>query len=310
MFKNALVEGFIMNTKDLNYFHELVKQKNFSKVADYFHVSQPTISQAIKRLEDEFNTKLFDRDRSHGQLHVTVTGKQLDRHVLSILNELDVAQADIARVHQNRIRFGLPPIIGNYLVPNFAPQLMNADILSLLDVVEYGSAQLLKMLRKGEIDMALLGSLTPLKELGIRTVQIGNYPLVIAASPENRQLRAIHDPIHFAQLRHERFIGFNKEFVHYTAFNELCRQTRIRPKVIYRGADIQIIKRLVQSNLGIAYLSTAAITDQDRLLQIPLLDVQQSLHCYCAVRESTILRPSEQKLWDIFAQDSSTNSAH
>lgn len=292
-----------MNTKDLKYFHELVKQKNFSKVADFFGVSQPTISQAIKRLEDEFAAKLFDRDRSHGELHVTVAGQQLDHHVGTILNELTVAHADITRSHQNRIRFGLPPIIGNYLVPDFAAQLMQADILSLLDVVEYGSAQLLKMLSKGEIDMALLGSLTPLKELGIRTVQIGNYPLVIVASPENKKLNAIHEPIHFAQLQHEQFISFNKEFVHYAAFNQLCHQTHTRPKVIYRGTDVQIIKRLVQSNLGISYLSTAAITDHDQLLQIPVVDVQQSLHCYCAVRESTILRPVEQKLWDIFSKE-------
>lgn len=291
-----------MNTKDFKYFHELVKQKKFSKVADSFSVSQPTISQAIKRLEDEFNTQLFERDRSHGELHVTAAGQQLDRHVLTILNELNVAHEDISRAHENRIRFGLPPIIGNYLVPNFAPQLMKADILSLLDIVEYGSAQLLKMLNKGEIDMALLGSLTPLKELGINTVQIGNYPLVIVASPQNKQLRTIHEPIHFAQLKHEHFISFNKEFVHYTAFNQLCRQTHIRPKIIYRGIDVQIIKRLVQSNLGVSYLSTAAITDNDQLLQIPVVDVQQSLHCYCAVRKSTIMRPVEQKLWDIFSK--------
>lgn len=291
-----------MNTKDLEYFHQLVKQKNFSQVANFFSVSQPTISQAIKRLEADFGAQLFERDHSHGTLNVTFAGKQLDRHVLIILNELKVAHTDVLRSHNDRIRFGLPPIIGNYLFPRFTPRLMQASILSHLDVIEHGSAQLLHMLLKGEIDMALLGSLTPLTELGVHSVEIGSYPLVIIASPQNQALSSEKGPVNFAALRHEHFIAFTEEFVHYAALNQVCRQTRIRPKVIYRGADVQIIKTLVQNNLGISYLTTAAINPSDSLLQIPLADVQQSLHCYCVVRNSAILRPAEQKLWDIFSQ--------
>lgn len=294
-----------MNTKDLEYFHELVKQKNFSKVADYFNVSQPTISQAIKRLEDEFATQLFERDRSHGALNVTAPGKQLDRHVMAILNELHVAHTDVARAYNTRIRFGLPPIIGNYLFPKFTPRLMQANILPYLDVVEHGSAQLLRMLRKGEIDMALLGSLTPLRQMGIKSVQIGDYPLVIIASQKNQHLQHIQTPVRFEQLRHEQFIAFNKEFVHYDAFNQLCRQTHVRPKIIYQGTDIQIIKTLVKNNLGISYITTAAINAHDQLLQIPIVDVQQSLNCYCVIRESAILRPIEQQAWDIFTHNQS-----
>ncbi len=291
-----------MNTKDLEYFHELVQQKNFSKVADYFNVSQPTISQAIKRLEEEFSTQLFARDHSHGIVQVTAAGRQLDSHALSVLNGLTVAHADVVRVHNTRIRFGLPPIIGNYLFPQFTPRLMQANILPHLDVVEHGSAQLLRMLRKGDIDMALLGSLTSLREMGIKSVQIGNYPLVIIASQKNQRLQNIKEPVHFEQLRHEQFIAFNKEFVHYEAFNQLCRQTHVRPKIIYQGTDIQIIKTLVKNNLGISYITTAAINAHDQLLQIPVTEMQQSLNCYCVIRESAILRPIEQQAWEIFTK--------
>ncbi len=54
-----------MNIRDFEYFHQLVKEKNFSKVAQNFSVSQPTVTLAIKRLEEEFETTFFIRDRSH-----------------------------------------------------------------------------------------------------------------------------------------------------------------------------------------------------------------------------------------------------
>lgn len=72
-----------MNTKDLAYFDELISQKNFSKVAKTFGVSQPTVTTAIKRLESEFGAPLVIRDRVKNTLHVTASGAQLAEHAKS-----------------------------------------------------------------------------------------------------------------------------------------------------------------------------------------------------------------------------------
>ena len=92
-----------MNIKDLKYYHKLVQLKNFSKVAQEFHVSQPTITNAVKRLEEEFHTTFFIRDQSHHELTVTNNGLQFDQHVQSILNELEVAAKDIANAKEDLI---------------------------------------------------------------------------------------------------------------------------------------------------------------------------------------------------------------
>jgi len=57
-----------MNFKDLEYFQRLVREKSFTKVANAFHVSQPTITYAVKRLEEELGTELVYRDQYHKQL--------------------------------------------------------------------------------------------------------------------------------------------------------------------------------------------------------------------------------------------------
>lgn len=64
-----------MNIKDLNYFHLLVQLKSFTEVAKKLQVSQPTVTYAIKRLEDELGKELIIRDQAHRLVSVTPAGK-------------------------------------------------------------------------------------------------------------------------------------------------------------------------------------------------------------------------------------------
>jgi DNA-binding transcriptional LysR family regulator len=75
-----------MNFRDLTYFDALATLKNYTAVAQQFNVSQPTITYAIKRLEDELNTQLLIRDHSHHQIELTANGRQLEQHVTIILH--------------------------------------------------------------------------------------------------------------------------------------------------------------------------------------------------------------------------------
>ena len=96
-----------MKIRDLEYFIELVKDKNFSVVADHFQVSQPTITMAINRLEEEYGTTFFIRDHVHHQITVTKIGQQYAQHVRAILRELAIARREIEHAKLNKIRFGL-----------------------------------------------------------------------------------------------------------------------------------------------------------------------------------------------------------
>ena len=64
-----------MNLKDLQYFYDLCQLQSYTKVAKQHKVSQPTISYAVKRLEDSFNCKLIHRDPSHRTFKLTEQGK-------------------------------------------------------------------------------------------------------------------------------------------------------------------------------------------------------------------------------------------
>lgn len=288
-----------MNIKELYYYHDLVRTKNFSQVASDFNISQPTVTMAIKRLEESFGTTFFMRDRSHHQLTVTSTGLQFDQHVQRIIEELEIAQKELARAKQERISFGLPPIIGSWYFPRFTPALLQAGLLNQLEVVDHGSASLLQLLAKGELDLALLGSLQPFQQPSLRACVIDKAPIRIIVAKDH-PLAAFKDGVSFAQAAQYPFITLDDEYVHAQAFRQAARLARVRPKIVFKTSDVQILKALVANHSGISFLTDLALDDNDGLAALPLTDGSQpEFIISLAARANRLLTPNAQRLWSI-----------
>lgn len=288
-----------MNIKELYYYHDLVRTKNFSQVAADFNISQPTVTMAIKRLEESFGTTFFMRDRSHHQLTVTSTGLQFDQHVQRIIEELEIAQKELARAKQECISFGLPPIIGSWYFPRFTPALLQAGLLNQLEVVDHGSASLLQLLAKGELDLALLGSLQPFQQPSLRARVIDKAPIRIIVAKDH-PLAAFEDGVSFAQAAQYPFITLDDEYVHAQAFRQAARLARVRPKIVFKTSDVQILKALVANHSGISFLTDLALDDNDGLAALPLTDGSQpEFIISLAARANRLLTPNAQRLWSI-----------
>lgn len=296
--KKAGRKGKTMNLKDLEYYQQLTNYKNFSQVAAHFKVSQPTVTMAIQRLEKSYGTSFFIRDHVHKQLQLTPTGQQFLRHVNVILNELNIAKQEIDQAKSTKIRFGLPPIIGNYYFPGLTPALMRQGLLSHLETYEHGSKEILKMLEHGDLDITLLGSLSPLKKPRLKVHSLGEYPFKVIVA-KNHPL-AKQDKIDFNDLKKEQFIVPDSEFFHEQAFKQICHAAHFRPKVIYRTADVHVIKTMVAENLGIAYLTSLAVIPSDNIKALTVTaPEQQFFRLAVATRETEILTPLKQQLWDL-----------
>lgn len=288
-----------MNIKELYYYHDLVRTKNFSQVAADFNISQPTVTMAIKRLEESFGTTFFMRDRSHHQLTVTNTGLQFDQHVQRIIEELEIAKKELTRAKQERISFGLPPIIGSWYFPRFTPALLQAGLLNQLEVVDHGSASLLQLLAKGELDLALLGSLQPFQQPSLRARVIDKAPIRIIVAKDH-PLAAFKDGVSFAQAAQYPFITLDDEYVHAQAFRQAARLARVRPKIVFKTSDVQILKALVANHSGISFLTDLALDANDGLAALPLTDGSQpEFIISLAARANRLLTPNAQRLWSI-----------
>ncbi|EPA0827972.1 LysR family transcriptional regulator [Enterococcus hirae] len=290
-----------MNTRDIEYYVQIVKQKNFTKVAKYFQVSQPTITYALKRLEKELDAVLITRDRSHHELVITPAGKQLFIHAQSILQEIKMAKAEITQLQKKKLRFGMPPIIGNEYFPKLSSYFIKSQLMDQIEITDGGSRDLYGMIHQGRIDLAILGSTQPIIDQKLEIELLLDKRFMIVVAPTHPF--ADRQTISFSDLIAEQFVLLNEHYVHPAAFKKLAKQAHIEPKVIYQSNDLAILKSMIRENIGIGFLTEIAIHPEDHLVSIPLSDqLQPHFLISLAKRTQQIPTPLQENVVEVIQQ--------
>ena len=287
-----------MNTRDIEYYVQIVKQKNFTKVAKYFQVSQPTITYALQRLERELGAALITRDRSHHELIITPAGKQLFLHAQSILQEIKMAKAEITQLQKKKLRFGMPPIIGNEYFPKLSSYFIKHKLMEQIEITDGGSRDLYGMIHEGRIDLAVLGSTQPIvdQKLEVELLLDKRFMIVVSKTHPLAQ----HDALSFKDLVDEQFVLLNEHYVHPTAFTKLSKQAHVEPKIVYQSNDLTILKSMIRENIGIGFLTEIAIHPEDNLVSIPLSEeIQPRFLISLAKRAQQITTPLQEKVIEV-----------
>lgn len=286
-----------MNTRDLQYFVALVKYKNYTQVAKQFQVSQPTITQAIQRLEREFGAPLVRKDRVHRDEMITRSGRLLYANAQLINEKIELTHKEIRRANQKQIRFGMPPIIGKLYISKIVSE-FSKDLLSRLKITSVGSHELLNQVRNGKIDIALLGSTAPINEPGVFADLIATRRFGVIVSTANPL--AQRDQVSFKELANERFISFDQQYVHQAAFRAYCTYAQINPTVVmYRIPNISWIKELVRQDIGISLMVKDAVANEPGIKLVEITDpLPERFYISVAIREGYVLSADEQDFLD------------
>ena len=134
-----------MEMHQLRYVVAVARARNFSRAAEQCHVSQPSLSQQIQKLEEELGERLFDRMKREAKL--TPHGEAFLPRALKILEEVDVAKREASDAHRllrGRVIVGVLPTIAPYLLPavlvDFAKEFPGVEIVvqgNYLDMLKY-----------------------------------------------------------------------------------------------------------------------------------------------------------------------------
>ncbi|MCL1630568.1 LysR family transcriptional regulator [Sporolactobacillus sp. CPB3-1] len=275
-----------MNIQDLNYFHQLVLDQSFTKVAGHFHVSQPTITLAIKRLEKEFGAKLVERNAAHNDLSMTESGMQLYRHIEQILNEWQLAHQEIHALNEQVIRFGMSPAISSYFFPKVTNQLLKTGLLNHLQTYEDGSREVLRSIIDGNIDIGLVGSVAPLLRQQLCAEELKTVPFKIVVAPSSPLARKTS--ISFREATRYPFVVLNHHFANSIAFEQISRYAGVTPRIIYRTSNIDTLKRIVSHGTAISYIADLTILPGDPIVSIHLTDESQPFLTVMLVYRKTL----------------------
>lgn len=169
-----------MTLTELKYVLAVAREKHFGRAADACHVSQPTLSVAIKKLEEELGVTLFERGGG-GELSITPSGERVAEqaaHIFELVDDIKDLAAEAKDDLQGPLKLGAIYTIAPYLLPELIPQLHERAPHMPLLLEENYTRVLTEKLKKGELDAMIIA--TPVDDPSILALPLYEEPFVVA----------------------------------------------------------------------------------------------------------------------------------
>jgi LysR family hydrogen peroxide-inducible transcriptional activator len=260
-----------MELHQLRYFCAVAETGSFSRAAEQSHVSQPSLSQQIMKLEDELGARLFDRlGRS---VRLTEPGKTFLPRARAVLRELAAAKGDVV---EGKEFIGGPIVIG--VIPTVAPYFLPSRLTAFsrkfpqvqLSVVEEITPVLLDRLRAGTVDVAILA-------LPIRGHEFDSYPLLterlFAALPRKHKLTS-RPFLSLKDLRTDSFLLLRDGHCFRDTTVAACDRARLHPRIVFESGQFSSLLSMVGAGMGVSIVPEMAIERKSLCRYIRIADEQ------------------------------------
>lgn len=245
-----------MELQQLRYAVALHREKHFQRAAERTHVSQPTLSQQIKKLERELGAPLFER--SSRRVRATPAGDAFIARAAAALEALDGASEEVRRTSHEvsgRIRVAAIPTMAPYILPLLLKALRPKAPRLVVEVHELTTSILIEHLKDGRVDVGLLA--LPIDERGLVSRSLGREPFFLAA-PKNHPL-AKKAKVGPDDLKNERLLILQEGHCFRRQSLEVCHISADDPRVIFQGSSLASVMRMAAVGEGITLVPRMAV---------------------------------------------------
>ncbi len=251
-----------MTLTELKYIVAVARERHFGRAAEACFVSQPTLSVAIKKLEEELDVKLFERGAS--EVSVTPLGEEIVRQAQQVIEQA-AAIKEIAKRGKDPVsgplRLGVIYTIGPYLLPDLVKNAIELVPQMPLMLQENFTARLLEMLRTGELDCAIMAE--PFPDTGLAVAPLYDEPFQ-AAVPKDHPL-ARRKSITAEELKAETMLLLGTGHCFRDHVLEVCPEYArfssdaegIRKS--FEGSSLETIKYMVASGMGVTVVPQLSV---------------------------------------------------
>ncbi len=249
-----------MQIHQLRYFCAVAKAGSFTRAAEHEHVAQPSLSQQVRKLEDELGTRLFDR--LGRTVRLTSFGQIFLLRAEAILREVSDAKHEIeemAGMERGRIVVGAIPTIAPYFLPNCLASFAQKFPTVQVSVVEEITPVLLERLQEATIDMALLALPVPRDHFVCQ--ELLREPLYLVV-PRNHRL-ASKSRVHLKQIEGDSFLLLKEEHCFRENTLAACGRARLEPNVVFESGQFATILAMVAANTGVSVVPQMAVEKRE-----------------------------------------------
>ena len=251
-----------MTLTELRYIVAVARERHFGRAADACFVSQPTLSVAVKKLEEELDVKIFERGGN--DVSVTALGEAIVRQA-QIVIEQAAAVKEIAKSGKDPLsgplKLGIIYTIGPYLLPDLVRQAIDRTPQMPLMLQENFTVKLLDMLRTGELDCAIMAE--PFPDAGLAVAPLYDEPFMVAV-PKSHPLSK-RKQISSEELKRETMLLLGTGHCFRDQVLEVCPEFArfssdadgIRKS--FEGSSLETIKHMVASGMGVTVVPRLSV---------------------------------------------------
>jgi LysR family hydrogen peroxide-inducible transcriptional activator len=288
-----------MTLTELKYIVAVAREKHFGRAAEACFVAQPTLSVAIKKLEDELGVTIFERGGT--EVSVTPLGTQIVAQAERVLEQTAEIK-EIAKQNKDPLagplRLGVIYTIAPYLLPSLVKTMIERVPQMPLVLQENFTVRLIELLRQGELDAAIMA--LPFADQGLMVQPLYDEPFVVAV-PKHHPW-AERKAIDAAELKSETMLLLGNGHCFRDQVLEVCPEmsrfstTGDGIARTFEGSSLETIRHMVASGIGITVLPQASVPDMrtlDGMLRyIPFSEPAPSRRVVIAWRKSFTRRPA------------------
>jgi LysR family hydrogen peroxide-inducible transcriptional activator len=250
-----------MTLTELRYVVAVARERHFGRAAEACFVSQPTLSVAVKKLEEELELTLFER--GPGEVSVTPAGQRIVEQAQRVLEEASRIK-EIAAAGRDPLagplRLGAIYTIGPYLLPKLIPILRKNAPAMQLHIQENFTHRLAEALKRGEVDVILVA--LPLDEPGVETRAVYDEPFFVAVPkghPWEGRKRVTSE-----ELTRESLLLLGEGHCFRDQVLEICHTVRAKERSplarTVEGGSLETIRQMVAGGVGVTVLPATSVS--------------------------------------------------
>ena len=255
-----------MNLNQLKYFYKVCVCGSLSEAAEHLYISQPSLSSAIKSLENEFGVVLFCR--THSGMKLTPEGKilfQSCKELLSHAEQLENTMKNLGK-QRHKLRLGIPPMIGSIFLPKIHRDFCRLYPDVELEITEAGRSELLYNLSENLVDIVFLLKSSPL-DSDFSSSTISNMEIVCCASKDNpvTKLKSVTPKI----LENIPLVLFENSFFQTEKIKKWFANEKTEPNIIMQTKQLSTMMAMISSNVAVGFAFKEIAQTNKNLVTIP-----------------------------------------
>lgn len=247
-----------MNLRALEYFVAVADHRHFGRAAEACHVSQPTLSMQIKKLETQLGVQLLERNPQGVTL--TATGALVLERARTVLRDIDdivaVAQEE-ADPQRATLRIGLFPTLAPYLLPHVVPTIRQQYPDLELLLTEAKTEEIVDLLRRGDLDAGVLA--LPIGADELEAIVLFEEEFVLAV-PSGHRLAGGMGPVSTGVLEDESVLLLEDGHCLRDQALAVCRIAGAHEHSDFRSTSLETLRQMVAAGVGITLLPRLAVS--------------------------------------------------